>query len=256
MDKIVKYLPKLIRGMKKSEKRFFKMCAGTEGGHIESPLRLFDIIEKDKAAEFNWDKHKEFSEYEIERLYEIILRALKYFHTPSSEVFKWKDEILNLRCLLDKAQYRQCRKMLAGVKTALYEKEAFSSLLKLMDIEKKLTFHEEGNIITSKVAMLLKEEEGLIEKEKKILKLYELDFNIRCEINNRSDKVANYLSEPLFNNNSDLMSVYEQYLVLSSKSRIFRYLNDVEKHDKCINEIQTLFIKHPYLKETKLVHEA
>ena len=134
----------LIRSLGKAEKRFFKMMISTENVDVDLLVKLFNEIERENVSIEKLERSGYYTEYDIDKLYNLILKALRGYHAESCTTFRIKDEILNLRCLFDKAQYRQCRKMLTSLKRELYHIEQFNFLLKTFDIEKKLIVFEEG----------------------------------------------------------------------------------------------------------------
>jgi len=165
----------LIKSLSKSEKRFFKLTVYGEdsAGHIS---KLFDELEKarefdeTKLLKASKQKHKTLSQKDIIQLtYSLILKSQRTFYAESILGYRIKDEISNLRNLFDKAQYKQCRKMLTKLKEEAYAEESFNFILEIISIEKQLLDIENKFGITSKsLDDLIKEEQLLIDKSKNI----------------------------------------------------------------------------------------
>src|SRR5437868_647542 len=147
----------LVKSLSKSEKRFFKLTASSEESTAVIS-RLFDELEKasqfdeSKLLKLSKQKHKTLSTHDILQLtYDIILKSQRTFYAESISGYKIKDEISNLRNLFDKAQYKQCRKMLNKLKEEAYTDESFNFILEIISIEKQLLDIENkfGNISKS-----------------------------------------------------------------------------------------------------------
>jgi hypothetical protein len=239
----------LIRSLGKAEKRFFKMMISTENVDVDLLVKLFNEIEKESVSIEKLERSGYYTEYDIEKLYNLILKSLRGFHAESSTVFRLKDEILNLRCLFDKAQYRQCRKMLASLKRELYEDEQFSFLIKLFDVEKKLIVFEEGKEIQLKPAIIAQEEQSIIQKEQKLLQFQKLLMSITSRIAAKDETLFDTLSNPLLSENVDMLSRKERVYILKCKERIYSFLNQKIEAELCCAQIKELFEKHKFLKE-------
>ena len=165
----------LIKSLSKSEKRFFKLTVSSEE-HAGVISKLFDVLEKaiefdeSKLTKYSKQKHKTLNSGDILQLtYDVILKSQRTFYAESISGYKIKDEISNLRNLFDKAQYKQCRKMLNKLKEEAYEEESFNFILEIISIEKQLLDIENKFGNTSKsLNDLIKEEQLLIEKSKNI----------------------------------------------------------------------------------------
>ncbi len=239
----------LIRSLGKAEKRFFKMMISTENVDVDLLVKLFNEIEKETVSIEKLERSGYYTEYDIDKLYNLILKSLRGFHAESCAIFRIKDEILNLRCLFDKAQYRQCRKMLASLKRELYDDEQFVFLLKLFDVEKKLIVFEEGKEIQLKPAIIAQEEQSVINKEQKILQYQKLLISINARVAEKDDTLTGTLSNPLLTDNLDTLSRKERVFVLKCKERIYSFLNQKIESELCCAQIKELFAKHNFLKE-------
>ena len=165
----------LVKSLTKSEKRFFKLMVSSED-HALVISKLFDELEKalvfdeSKLLKSSKQKQKTLSPTDIIRLtYTVILKSQRTFYAEGISGYKIKDEISNLRNLFDKAQYKQCRKMLNKLKEESYTEESFNFILEIISIEKQLLDIENKFGNTSKsLDDLIKEEQLLIDKSKNI----------------------------------------------------------------------------------------
>lgn len=239
----------LIGSLGKAEKRFFKMMISTENVDVDLLVKLFNEIEKETVSIEKLERSGYYTEYDTDKLYTIILKSLRAFHAENNSTFRIKDEILNLRCLFDKAQYRQCRKMLTSLKRELYEKEHFNFLLKLFDIEKKLIMFEEGKEIQLKPAMIAQEEDSVINKEQKILQYQKLLIDIQTRAEDKGEDLSSTLNNPLLTDNIDTLSRKERVYVLKCKERIYTFLNQKIEAELCQAQMKEYFAKHAFLKE-------
>jgi hypothetical protein len=239
----------LIRSLGKAEKRFFKMMISTENVDVDLLVKLFNEIEKEAVSIEKLERSGYYTEYDTEKLYNLILKSLRGFHAESNTTFHIKDEILNLRCLFDKAQYRQCRKMLTSLKRQLYDTEQFNFLLKLFDVEKKLIVFEEGKDIQLKPAMIAQEEQSVINKEQKILQYQKLLISINSRMEEKDPTLVGTLSNPLLTDNIDTLSRKERMFVMKCKERLYSFLDQKIEAELCQLQMKEMYTKHPFLKE-------
>ena len=126
----------LVKSLSKSEKRFLKLHA-VASNEDSSLINLFNAIES--STEYREDFSTKSSKHKIEthevksqlseKLYDFILKCLRSFYAESSASFLIKDEITNILNLFDKAQYKQCRKILNKQKQEAYRFERFQQYL-------------------------------------------------------------------------------------------------------------------------------
>lgn len=239
----------LIFSLGKAEKRFFKLMASTEGGNADLLIKLFDEVEKEAVSIEKLERSGYYSEYEAQKLYDLILKSLRNFYAESETNFRIKDEILNLRCLFDKAQYRQCRKMLTSLKRELYETEQFSFLLKVFDIEKKLIVFEEGKRIRLEPALIANEEQSVINKELRLIQYHKLFMEICNKVVENNKEVEAQLKNPLLTDFIEALSLKEKIFVLKCREKIFGFLNKKEEERVCKNDLSEQLQKHQFLIE-------
>jgi hypothetical protein len=225
------------------------MTASTESGNVELLIKLFDEVEKEAVSIEKLERSGYYSEYDTERLYYLILKSLRNFYAESEINFQIKDEVLNLRCLVDKAQYRQCRKMLTSLKRELYETEQFSFLLKVFDIEKKLVVFEEGKRIRLKPSLIANEEQSVINKEMRLIQYHKLFIEISNDAKQMNDKMEQHLKNPLLVDFMEALSMKERVFVLKCKEKIFENLKKTEETEGCKKNVNEMFQKYMFLRD-------
>lgn len=239
----------LISSLGKAEKRFFKMTATTEPGDVTSLVALFDEVEKDSGNLTRLQKDNFYTANHYNDLYLLILRSLRGYYAESNDDYRIKDETINLRCLIDKAQYKQCRKMLIVLKRELYEREEFNCLLKLLDIEKKLIAFEDGKDLKQKPELIANEEQLVINKELRLVSYYRMYLKARAIHAADETQLESMLSEPMLSDYYDALSLKERVFVLLTKQLLFKKLNRINEADKTEQLKQELLAKHDFLKE-------
>ncbi len=80
----------LIRSLGKAEKRFFKMMISTENVDVDLLVKLFNEIEKESVSVEKLERSGYYTEYDIDKLYTLILKSLRGFHAESCTVFPYK----------------------------------------------------------------------------------------------------------------------------------------------------------------------
>ena len=226
--------------MGKSEKRFFKMTASTEEYDSSVLTSLFDLLEKEDANPEKTLKSGNFTNNDFSDLYRLLLKSLRNFYSESNAAFRIKDDILNLRCLIDKAQYKQSRKMLTVLKRTLYDNEEFSCLLKTFDVEKKLTVFEGAKALQTLPQAIAGEELSIINKQLRIIEYHRLLINIKETNEDLKDTLEEYLKHKLLQEFTETQSMKERMFVLKCKRLLLQKLkrfDEVHMLEKKENEL-------------------
>ncbi len=141
----------LIRSLKKSEKRHFKLFVSLHViGEKNNYLKLYDAIEKqcqtesgeyneqalrESLSEENFVSHLSESKY---YLYKLILKSLTVYHSGVSPEFRVTEYIQQVQILFDKGLYHQCELLLQKAKPIAEKYELFAHLLELYGWEIEL----------------------------------------------------------------------------------------------------------------------
>jgi hypothetical protein len=251
----------LVKSLSKSEKRFLKLNASAMG--LDSNLiNLFNSIEI--ANEFKEDFYAKISKTKTEtlqiksqlseNLYNFILKCLRSFHAESSASFVIKDEITNILNLFDKAQYKQCRKILNKQKQEAYKYERFHFILELIGLEKLLIAIEtQFNTKNNTIENLVKEEQDVIEKAKNLgtytLLYSKINLNTRqknkAKTNEDMENINSYLNSPLLKNEKSVKSKKALIIYHHCRSILFCRCQDNQSREEECQLLLKLMDKHP-----------
>lgn len=226
----------LIKSLSKSEKRFIKLTASASNIDV-SLLDLFTKIENLSAyKEDVFTKSKSKTESTLpkniisENLYQFLLKSLRGFYAESSPSLIIKDEINNILNLLDKAQYKQCRKILNKQKQVAYQYERFHFILELITLEKLLiNIERQFNVKNNTIEDLVKEEQMVIEKAKNLgqYTLLHSKINLNTRQKNKAKtesdlkKINDSLNSELLKDESQLKSLKSKIIYHHCRSILF-----------------------------------
>ena len=136
---------RLIKGLSKSEKRYFKLFVAKEGGSMDKKfVRLFDLIDQQQA----------FSEHEIllkepgikraqlsnlkAHLYRRILQSLRLYDNKNVRDIRIRELIDHAQILYNRSHYDQCVKMLQKAKKMAHQHHNLELLLEIYKWEKQV----------------------------------------------------------------------------------------------------------------------
>ena len=240
----------LVKSLSKSEKRFLKLTASASD--LDSNLiSLFNTIElapdykEDFFSKTSKSKHEtlQVKSQISENLYNFILKCLRSFHAESSASYIIKDEITNILNLFDKAQYKQCRKILNKQKQEAYKFERFHFILELIGLEKLLiSIETQFNIKNNTIEDLVKEEQEVIEKAKNLgtytLLYSKINLNTRQKNKAKTDQdlenINSILNSPLLKNDKLIKSSKALIIYHHCRSILFcRCQDNQSREDEC-----------------------
>lgn len=194
----------LIKSLSQTEKRYFKVNSQVQGKQNNYML-LFEAIDKmddyDEAVLLKKFKGTTFIKHlpsEKNYLYDLILKTMRSYHasrTVSHELHNLLQEIL---FLLDKGLYDACLKKIKKAKKLAYDFDKYSELLEVIHWQRKL-------LRFLKLPNLLEETLELATERKRVMEI--------------------------FNNEFELVGLYERVLVLS-KSKLFK--QDTESREELL----------------------
>jgi len=249
----------LIKSLGKSEKRFFKLTVTGEP-NSQGIAALFDVLEKlheEELAKPNKQISKLIKQHNlIDETYNTILKSQRTFYAESISAYRQKDEISNLRNLFDKAQYKQCRKMLNKLKEELIKVESFNFLLEILSIEKDLIDIENKFGVTfTPLENLIKEEQLLISKSKNIGEFAQafskLNYMVRQSMVAKTDKeldaYTKLLTSPLFKNKDKCFSKKAEVLYYHTRALCFSKKRDNKNRMVEFSDMVALMDKNQFL---------
>lgn len=249
----------LIKSLSKSEKRFFKLTASGEQNAAQITA-LFNELEKSSSAEIA-KPSKQFSKLLkpnnlIDSAYCTILKSQRTFYAESISAYRFKDEISNLRNLLDKAQYKQCRKMLNKLKEEILKDENFNFLLEILSIEKNLLdIENKFGVAFKPLEDLIKEEQLLITKSKNIGEYAQafskLNYLVRQSMVAKTgkgfDAYDKMLASLQLRNKEKCLSKKAEVLYHHTRALCFSQKRDNENKRVEFSEMIQLMDKNPFL---------
>ncbi|MDW7690482.1 hypothetical protein R9C00_23015 [Flammeovirgaceae bacterium SG7u.111] len=158
-------LQRLIKSLKKSEKRYFKLLMAKEGaGGQKKFVRLFDLIEKNSQADDAWIKNQEpsFKSSQLPNLkahlYSKILQSLRMYYSSQNPEIEIRELLDSAVILYNRCLYDQCAEVLRKAKRKAQKIEALELLLDIYKWEKSVMGHtfkrgnqERVNTIVSEV---------------------------------------------------------------------------------------------------------
>ena len=248
----------LVKSLSKSEKRFLKLNA-TALNLSTNQLAFFNKLELESEfkQEFFTTKNslkEDINKHVSDNLYAFILKCLRSFHAESNASFLIKDEITNILNLFDKAQYKQCRKILNKQKQESYRYERFHYILELIGLEKLLISIEiQFNIKNNTIENLVKEELDVIEKAKNLgtytLLYSKINLNTRQKNKAKTDQdleiINSYLNSPLLKNEKIIKSTKALIIYHHCRSILFCRCQDNQSRETECQLLLDLMDKHP-----------
>lgn len=251
----------LVKSLSKSEKRFFKLTASTED-HSSLISGLFDEFEKADATDdlrlqkITRAKSKKLHEDPLALVYNTILKSQRTFYAESITGFSLIDEIANLRNLFDKAQYRQCRKMLNKLKETAYNEESFNFILEIISVEKQLlNMENKFGMTSSSLAGLIKEEQEVIAKAKNTGEFAQLfsriNYLVRQNMVVKSHKefepYNKMLNSPLLKNPDRCLTKKARVIYHHCRALCFSKKRDNVQRQSEFKAMVSLMDKHPFI---------
>ncbi|MBA3663415.1 MAG: hypothetical protein H0W61_04300 [Bacteroidetes bacterium] len=246
-------LHNLIRSLNKPEKRFFKLLSATENFSTTSAITLFDhlerISEKDDVY-YKTDKTPGINATpeNMVVLYNLILKSQRNFYSETITGFTLNDELANLKILFEKAQYKQCRKMIKTVKEKALRNEKFSYVLEILELEKQLLHTEfPGPDYTELSADLKIQKRRIIEKEKNIAHYYRLyaQLSFKGKNQNLNEKKSHavfytkFLSDQLLKTPESALCRRARFLQMKCQALCYSALKDYKKQLEALIEIKS-----------------
>ncbi|MES2764113.1 MAG: hypothetical protein V4677_17990 [Bacteroidota bacterium] len=240
----------LVKSLSKSEKRFLKLTASASELN-PNLITVFNTIEA--ASDFKEDFYAKTAKSKTEtlqtksqtseNLYNFILKCLRSFHAESSASYVIKDEITNILNLFDKAQYKQCRKILNKQKQEAYRFERFHFILELIGLEKLLmSIETQFNIKNNTIENLVKEELDVIEKAKNLgtytLLYSKINLNTRQKNKAKTEQdlevISSFLNSPLLKNDKLIKSTKALIIYHHCRSILFcRCQDNQSREEEC-----------------------
>lgn len=175
----------LVKSLKKSEKRYFKIRNSSVKGSDHKYLMLFDEI--DKMKEFDeektlndnpWIKPEQFSNLKA-NLYKKILQSLKEYTTSTNDDIAIRENIDYIQILFDRSLYGQSMQLLHKVKKAVGKSDNLELHLEVLKWEKNLLPYSLGKNNQERVKQIVAEGNAVNQRISRI----NLLTNLSVELN-------------------------------------------------------------------------
>ncbi|WP_258103781.1 hypothetical protein [Marinoscillum sp. MHG1-6] len=198
----------LIKSLKKSEKRYFKLRNSPVSGSDHKYLKLFD--EMDNMKEFNeekvlkeneWIRKDQFSNLKA-NLYKKILQSLKEYTTSTNEDISIRENIDYIQILFDRSLYSQSMQLLQKVKKAVKKSDNQELHLEVLKWEKNLLPYSLGKNNQERVKQIVDESNEVNERISRI----NLLTNLTVELN------AIYIKLGYLRNKEDFLHINEIFV--------------------------------------------
>lgn len=160
----------LIKTMRKSEKRYFKVRNKGLTKEDSKYLLLFDALEQqgifdeEKIIQSNdWINPVQFSNLKA-HLYKKILQSLKEYASSTNPDISVREQIDYIQILFDRSLYAQSMQVLQKVKKAIKKTDNLELLLEILQWEKNLLPYSLGKKNEHKVNQIVEEANAIIKK--------------------------------------------------------------------------------------------
>lgn len=234
----------LIKSLSKSEKRYFRIYAGTSGRDANY-LLLFDAIEEqeqyDETKIRKKLKGKKFlSQLHVTKIYltELLLKALRNYHSDSSVHSKILDLLKDIELLFEKELYGLCYSRIEKAEALALHYEKLSLLTEVYFWKRKLALASSAN--REAIDALLIDEKTAIEQMKMLNTWW--DYTINMSKLNKGDSFLRESGTPLNNKLNVLQSQVLHYHILYG---IHFIKGDRQKADRNISALIRLLERFP-----------
>ena len=142
------FMHTLVHSMTMKEKVYFKRFINIHSDQTDKNyLKIYDVLEnmkeynkKELFEKFKGTTINKYMSSELNYLKNKILRSLQSFHIENNSIKKLEKEISFIEILLSKGFKKEAIKKLKQVKKSAYLFEAFTTILKLIELEEDILF--------------------------------------------------------------------------------------------------------------------
>jgi hypothetical protein len=233
----------LVKSLKKSEKRYFKLRNSSVNGSDHKYLRLFEEIEKlkdfdeDRVLETNdWIRPEQFSNLKA-NLYKKILQSLKEYTTSTNEDISIRENIDYVQILYDRSLYGQSMQLLQKVKKSVAKSDNLELHLEVLKWEKNLLPYSLGKNNQERVKQIVEEGNAVNLRISRINQLTNLSVELNAiyiKVGYLRDKndfilINNMFAEKLPEYQEDNLSFQEKLLWYDIHFSYFNFIQDFHK---------------------------
>ncbi|MFT6865249.1 MAG: hypothetical protein ACJA08_000066 [Cyclobacteriaceae bacterium] len=249
----------LVKSLKKSEKRYFKIRNTSVNGSDHKYLMLFDEIDKLKDFDEDtllknnpWIKGEQFSNLKA-NLYKKILQTLKEYTTSTNEDIAIRENIDYIQILFDRSLYSQSMLLLHKVKKAVHKSDNLELHLEVLKWEKNLLPYSLGKNNQERVKQLVDEGNAVNQKISQINLLTNLSFELNAiyikvgYLRNKEDfiHINKIFTKKLPHYEEEELSLQEKLHWYEIHFSYFNFIQDFEKAHEIARKWVALFPNIP-----------
>jgi len=196
----------LIKSIKPSEKRYFKLMTREEDGQGQSKfLQLFNLI--DSLDEYDEDELALQADFVTQgqlsnlkaNLYKKLLMSLRNYNISSTPDMQTRELVDHAQLLFDRSLYKQCEDVLKKAKTQASKNDNLEQLVVILKWQKNLFFQTAGTDNRNRAKSIINEVE---------------------EVNNRINNINQYTNLQL-----ELNAIYLKTGFIKNESEYYQILN-------------------------------
>jgi len=234
----------LIKGLSRSEKRYFKLYVTREGGsRTKKFIRLFDLMDQQLvySEEEIFSKEPSFKRTQISNLkahlYKRILQSLRMFDNSNVKDIQIREFIDHAQILYNRSHYDQCVKMLKKAKKMAHRHHNLELLLEIYKWEKQVLSQTVGkgnqervNAIITQVRDVNNRINNINSFSNILVKLNALYLR-KGFVRNQADfdRVTNILKQELPKYQEESLSFYEKLHLYNLFVDYYFFIQDFKK---------------------------
>lgn len=249
----------LIKSMRTSEKRYFKLQNQKSGESDLKYLKLFEALDKLEnfeeeklLAKNSWIKPTQFSNLKA-HLYQKILQSLKSYNVATNEEIATREKIDYVQLLFDRSLYAQSYQLLEKVKKSLSGSENLEMRLEVLKWEMILLPFTIGKNNQERVQQIVKEANEISLRISRINQLTSLSVELnsiylrRGYIRNQHDfeEIKNSFQSQLPDWSEESLSFRERLLWHEIQLGYYSHIQDLENTYLHAEKWVRLFPKTP-----------
>lgn len=233
----------LVKSMRKSEKRYFKLRNKGLSNQDTKYVMLFDRLEEldefDEEriiAQNDWINPRQFSNLKA-HLYKKLLQSLKEYTASTNDDINIREQIDYVQILFDRSLYQQSSQLLQKVKKAMRKSDNLELHLEVLKWEKNLLPYSIGKSNMARVNQIVQESNRINERISRVNLLTNLSVELNViylrtgYIRNKVDfdRISKFFTAQFPDWNEDDLSFREKLLWYDILLNYSNFIQDFEK---------------------------
>ncbi|MFY0625062.1 MAG: hypothetical protein JXR07_02125 [Reichenbachiella sp.] len=244
----------LVKSLKKSEKRYFKIAVSDAGDRKYS--KLFDLVDQQKK--FNdgeiLKKDKSLNPNQLSNLkahlYTKILQNLRDYNSSNLPNIKIRDMIDHAEILFNKSLYSQCGDVIKKAKKMAVKSDNLELQLEILKWEKQMLSHSIGKDNMSRTDLVIKEVQDVTTRINNINSFSNLQFRLQSMykkmgfIRNETDfqEISKVFTDNIPYFVKEELSVSENISLYNLYVGYYFFVQDFEKGYKYAKQLVDIFM--------------